>query len=78
MGIPTFHIGFDVKVLQVVVWLLSLKIYKMPRNYVRKTVKSYTKENLANCIDAVKTEKMSLRKASKHFQVRLCYIFLVF
>ena len=58
--------------------LLWLKIYKMPRNYVRKMVKSYTNETLAKCINAAKTGKMSLRKASKHFQVGLCYIFVVF
>ena len=56
---------------------LSMKLYKMPRNYVRKTIKSYTDETLAKCIDAVKTGKMSLHKASKHFQVCLSYIFLV-
>ena len=33
----------------------------------KKTVKSYTDETLAKCIDAVKTGKMSLRKSSKHF-----------
>ena len=51
----------------------------MPRNYVRKMVKSYTEETLAKCINADnKTGKMSLHKSSKHFQVGLCYIFVVF
>ena len=50
----------------------------MPRNYVRKMVKSYTEETLVKCINADKTGKMSLHKSSKHFQVGLCYIFVVF
>ena len=50
----------------------------MPRNYELKTVKSYTDRTLATCIKAVENGKMSLRKASKYFQVCFVTFFLYF
>ena len=50
----------------------------MPRNYEQKTVKSYTDRTLATCIKAVENGKMSLRKASKYFQVCFVTFFLYF
>ena len=48
----------------------------MPENCEQKTVKSYTDETLAKCINAVENGKMSLRKPSKHFQA--CFIHFSF
>ena len=50
----------------------------MPRNYERKTVKSYTDKTLAKCINAFENGKMSLGKASKYFQVCFVIFFLYF
>ena len=48
----------------------------MPKNCEQKTVKSYTDETLAKCINAVENGKMSLRKPSKHFQA--CFVTFFF
>ena len=41
----------------------------MVRNYQRKTVTKYSKDTLNECIHTVRSGKMTLQKASKHFKV---------
>ena len=41
----------------------------MARNYQRETVTKYSKDTLNECIPTVRSGKMTLQKASKHFKI---------
>ena len=41
----------------------------MVRNYIRKTTTKYSQETLEKCLSCVRKGKMSMKKASRHFNV---------